>query len=395
MIKTNEITKQCTQWQPKLAALRRQLHQFPEITPNLSQTKSLLIDYLASLPLKRQTVKNNNTLCFDLKGKKKGPMILLCAAMDGSSIRECSNEKYCSQISGQSHSLAHDAQMACLATTLHFLSQYKNDLCGTVRAVFLAGEQDHSGATRVIESNLLKDVQMAFSLDFDNQIEKHCVEYHYGISKPRVDEILIECTGQPDQPLTTLTSSNPVEIAANLIRDLPQSLRKEFGDLTPLSMQFLQINASKAFHFQPSQIRIKGRLYAFENDLALKAIGFIQNTIQTQFQHSNTNVKTSRLCPPLMNNTGWLNYVLSVLGHIKSPNQLKEQTRPRLMGDGFAHFNQFVPSVKISVGCKNEINRLAIDEDSLTDGLSILSTLVIKHLGEANKNIILAKFNKK
>ena len=72
MIKTNDITKQCTQWQPKLAALRRQLHQFPEITPNLSQTKSLLIDYLASLPLKRQTVKNNNTLCFDLKGKK-GP----------------------------------------------------------------------------------------------------------------------------------------------------------------------------------------------------------------------------------------------------------------------------------------------------------------------------------
>ena len=58
MSKIINVIQQSQQWEPKLVALRRQLHQIPEISPHLSQTKSLIINALADFPLKRRKVKN-------------------------------------------------------------------------------------------------------------------------------------------------------------------------------------------------------------------------------------------------------------------------------------------------------------------------------------------------
>ncbi|MAH61566.1 MAG: hypothetical protein CMF42_04695 [Legionellales bacterium] len=392
MSKIINVIQQSQQWEPKLVALRRQLHQIPEISPHLSQTKSLIINALADFPLKRRKVKHHHSLCFDLKGRKKGPTIILCASMDGSSLKEHANHQFCSQILGQSHALAHDFQMSCLVNTLQLLSQYKDHISGTVRAIFLAGEQDHSGAIDIIQSHLLEHAELAFSLDFDHHIESGIVEYQYGISKPRVDEITLEYIDRNQQEKTCYYQNNPVDMATQLTHEIPQLLRQEFGALTPLSLNFTQLNAGEANNFQPSFIRINGRLYSFSHDNATNAIQFLQQVMKHRFNDDETNVIATRLCPPLENNTTWLNYVLSTLNQIKTSNQVQEQIRPRLIGDGFAHFNLVLPCVKLNIGCMDSNHQNRVCEKALVDGMMILSNMISKHLMVDSDNIILGKF---
>ncbi len=403
-IKINTILNQALKWRPKLTSLRRKLHQYPEITPNLMHTKKILENYLKQSAWKNVKTKDKNTLCFDLRGRKKGPTILLCAAMDGSPHKENANHHYSSTIAGQCHLQAHDAQMSCLANTMIYLSQFQKEFQGTIRAVFLSGENDYSGARRFIEEKLLENVDLAISLDFDPSAESGKIFYQYGVSKPRVDQINIECLGMTSQ--SSRYAVNPVHSAAELITQLPQSLRQQFGELTPISLQFVQINAGEAYHFQPDHVRTRGNLYTFSDELTHQAIQFLGDIIKDQYWGKNAHLTHFNLCPPLLNDTSILNFILSVISGFKESSLIEEETSMRLVGDGFAHISQFVPSVQLTMGCSkiyesgkiiHGSSHIDIDESILPEGLALFTTITLKHLQFRSQNVIQGHFieNKK
>ena len=125
----NEIYATTKHWQPKLRALRRQLHKYPEIAPSLTQTQQIILDKLKPCKLNQIYLKDTHSLCFELKGDLPGPTLLFCANMSGTALMDHTKENFHSLIPGFTHSEEnHDAEMASLIGLMWCIHKQKKNI---------------------------------------------------------------------------------------------------------------------------------------------------------------------------------------------------------------------------------------------------------------------------
>jgi metal-dependent amidase/aminoacylase/carboxypeptidase family protein len=99
---------------PKLAELRRELHQIPELGLHLPKTQQRVIAALDSLPLELATGTNVSSVVAVLRGGGPGPVVLLRADMDALPVDEQSDEAFASRHEGRMHACGHDLHTAGL-----------------------------------------------------------------------------------------------------------------------------------------------------------------------------------------------------------------------------------------------------------------------------------------
>ena len=82
------LREDAAELQPELAALRRELHQIPEIGLDLPRTQERVLAALHPLPLEVSTGTGLSSITAVLRGGKPGPVVLLRGDMDALPVTE-------------------------------------------------------------------------------------------------------------------------------------------------------------------------------------------------------------------------------------------------------------------------------------------------------------------
>lgn len=135
-----------------LIALRRNLHQFPELGFYEKLTKQKIINFLSDLNVE---VHEGSGVIGVLRAGKGNRVIGLRADMDALPIGETSKHGYGSKIDGVMHACGHDGHMAMLLGAVETLVK-KPDFDGTVVFIFQPNEEHGLGAKKMIEEGFLE-----------------------------------------------------------------------------------------------------------------------------------------------------------------------------------------------------------------------------------------------
>jgi hippurate hydrolase len=125
-------------------ALRRRLHERPELGLVLPETQRAVLEALGDLDLEIATGGETSAVVATLRGARPGPTILLRADMDALPMREETDLPFASREDGRMHACGHDAHVAMLAGAARLLARRRAEFAGTVKLLFQPGEEGHA-----------------------------------------------------------------------------------------------------------------------------------------------------------------------------------------------------------------------------------------------------------
>lgn len=134
---------------------RRALHQIPELGLQLPKTKKYVMDRLRELGYDPQEIGTSSITAL-AGGKKPGKVFLLRADMDALPIKELTGLPFASG-NDNMHACGHDSHTAMLLGAAKLLKEYEDEIEGTVKLFFQAGEEPLVGAKEAVDAGLLEN----------------------------------------------------------------------------------------------------------------------------------------------------------------------------------------------------------------------------------------------
>jgi len=147
----------------EITAIRRHLHQHPELSFNEFQTCTYVEEQLQSIGItnKKRIAKTGIVAIIEGKNPSK-KTIALRGDMDALPIQETNDVPYKSQNAGVMHACGHDVHTSSLLGVAKILNELKNEFEGTIKLIFQPGEEKlPGGASLMIKEGVLENPKPA------------------------------------------------------------------------------------------------------------------------------------------------------------------------------------------------------------------------------------------
>ena len=150
-----DLELQASYLHTKVIAVRRDLHQHPELAFDEQRTARVVAQVLSGLGSEVQTGVGKTGVVGLLEGSQPGPTIMVRCDMDALPIDERSSAAYVSQRPGRMHACGHDGHTAIALGVAEILAQHRAEMHGRVKFVFQPAEETGEGALAMIDDGAL------------------------------------------------------------------------------------------------------------------------------------------------------------------------------------------------------------------------------------------------
>jgi amidohydrolase len=250
-----------TQLSESVIALRRTLHQWPELGFQEQRTSTLIAQQLAAMGIEVKTGIAQTGVLGILQGKAPGKTVLLRADIDGLPIEEASGAPYASQNHGVMHACGHDGHTAILLTVAKLLTQCRGEFSGTVKFAFQPAEElPPGGAKGMIEEGILENpkVDVAFGLHLWNGLSVGKIGVDEGPIMASVDRFDILLKGVGSHGAYPHSGVDPIVIGSHVVTALQSVVSREVPPLAPVVVTVGKFHGGTAFNVIPSHANLSG-----------------------------------------------------------------------------------------------------------------------------------------
>jgi len=373
----------------EVVAIRRHLHQHPELSFNEFETSKFIQQKLTEwgIPFQNNIIKTGVVAIIE-STKNNSTCIALRADMDALPIQEANEVEYKSQNNGVMHACGHDVHTSILLATAKILNELKDQLPQSVKLIFQPGEEKlPGGAKLMIEAGVLENpkVEKIFALHVFPELEAGKVGLKSGMYMASTDEVFITVIGKGGHAAMPKQNINPIVIASNLIialQDIPNTLCPK--DI-PCVLAFGRIEGLGATNVIPDKVELQGTFRTMNEDWRAKAhqkIAEITNEIANRFG-GKAEVNIINGYPFLTNDSELTEKTRIQLTHFLGEENVIDLPI-RMTGEDFAFFAQKIPATFIRLGIKNESrgiihpvhnSKFDIDENALTTGIQVFTSI--------------------
>jgi len=156
----NALIQELTSGAADLIAIRRDIHQHPEVGFEEFRTASLVAGHLRSWGLDVTEGVGKTGVVATLKGHHAGNRAIgLRADMDALHIQEAPGRAHASLTPGKMHACGHDGHTTMLLGAARYLAEHR-DFGGSVVFIFQPAEEGLGGALKMIEDGLFERFPM-------------------------------------------------------------------------------------------------------------------------------------------------------------------------------------------------------------------------------------------
>src|SRR5436305_5655229 len=152
---------------PDIVAMRRDLHEHPELAFEEVRTSGIVAQRLRTLGLEVQTGVAKTGVVGLLRGGASKPgakTIAIRADMDALPIHELNEIDYRSQTDGKMHACGHDGHTSILLAVADILSKRRTELIGNVKFIFQPAEERVGGAEPMVREGTMEGVDGVIGL---------------------------------------------------------------------------------------------------------------------------------------------------------------------------------------------------------------------------------------
>ena len=293
----------------RLIALRRDLHQHPELSFKEERTASALVGELATLsPLRIERVAGTGVVARIAGRSAAAPVVAIRGDIDALPIQEATGLPFASVSAGVMHACGHDVHATWAVGAAALLTAQPAE--GDVLIVFQPAEETGKGALAVLESGALDGVRAIFGGHVDRRFTVGQVVAQSGPLAASADEFEIELLGRGAHGARPHESADPIVGMAALISSLQTIVSRSVNPAMPAVVTVGMVSAGSAANVIPDRAIVRGTLRA--TDDATRAL--LQSEVRNIAEHIaaahklEARITVGSGVPPVVNSedaAGW------------------------------------------------------------------------------------------
>ncbi len=370
-------------------ALRRRLHQYPELSFEEYETSQFIQKTLKDYGISYEVMAKTGVVAL-LQGKNPTKRTLaLRADIDALPITEANKVPYCSKNEGVMHACGHDVHTSSLLGVARILQELKGEWEGTIKLIFQPGEEKLPGGASILikEGVLLNPAPtqiLGQHIEPDLAVGK--VGIKSGLFMASADEIYVTVRGKGGHGARPHQCVDTILMASHLIVQLQQLVSRQADPLMPTVLTFGKIySEGGATNIIPNEVVIHGTFRTFDEDWRKQA-------------HQKMKKMAQLLCESM---GGSCDFEV-VVGYpfVHNNEDLTEKTKnnmiaylgaenvvdlpARMGGEDFGFYSQALPACFYRLGVQNpngtglHTPMLDINEEALETSIGLMAWLAMQ-----------------
>src|SRR5919201_2610833 len=250
----------------ELVALRRQIHQHPELAFEEHETARAVTAFLGKLGVKYRAGVGKTGVIAMIEGAKPGPTVGIRADMDALPIVEQTGLPFASQVPGKMHACGHDVHTVIALGVAAALVEMKGELAGRVKLIFQPAEETLSGAQAMIADGALDQPTMDVVLGYHNwpAVEAGKVGYNPEAVMSSADAWDITLKGRESHGAHPHLGVDALAAGAYLVAQLQTIVSREVKALSPAVLTVGEFHAGTARNIIAGTAQLKGIVRTME-----------------------------------------------------------------------------------------------------------------------------------
>ena len=389
-----DIKQLTRQHKAEVVAVRRHLHQHPELSFQERETAHYVAERLKSFGIAPQEGVANTGLVALIEGQNPGKKtVALRADMDALPIHEANDTEYRSQRAGVMHACGHDAHTASLLGTAQVLQQLRDRFEGTVKLIFQPGEERiPGGASLMIKAGALENPRPhhMFGQHVQPFIPAGKVGFREGMYMASADELYVTVHGRGGHAAMPDRNVDPVLIASHIIVALQQIVSRQADPKMPTVLSFGRVIAEGATNVIPNEVQLEGTFRTMNEAWRATAHQRMKKLAESiaEGMGGSCDFEIRRGYPFLKNSPELTRrarqYAVDFLG-----NENVVELDLWMAAEDFAYYTQEVDACFYRLGTGNEARGITssvhtptfdIDEDALETGVGLMSWIAVQEL---------------
>jgi len=335
----------------RLVALRRAIHQHPELAFHESETANRLIAALRELGVDDVHQIATTGVVARVRGvSRSAPVVALRGDIDALPIQEATGLPFSSQVPGVMHACGHDVHATWAVAAAALLTQ--SPAVGDVLIILQPAEETGKGALAILESGVLDGVSAIFGGHVDRRFQVGQVVADEGPLAASADTFEIELVGAGAHGARPHEARDPIVALASIVSALQTIVARRLNPATPGVVTIGTVHAGSAPNIIPERAHLTGTVRAVEpksRDLMLGEVKRISEAIASGMG-VEARVTLDRGTPPIVNPPGATSWARTAATTVLGAENVVPLGFLNLAGEDFAHYMERVPGCFLRIG---------------------------------------------
>lgn len=374
-----------------IIALRRELHQYPEVGFDLPRTIAVVKRELDKMGIPYTEKYGKSSVVATINPEKSHFTIGIRADMDALLIQEKNDIPYRSQTDGKMHACGHDAHTAMLLGTAKALNAMKEQINCRVKLLFQPSEEGfESGASYMVQDGVMDEIDVIIGVHVENWLESGCVGVCKGNSMASSRTFQIDIHGRSAHATLPQTGKDALAAAVRTYSDIQFMLSREINPFSQYVCSIGKLQAGTSQNIVADHAIMLGTIRTFDMELDAYLIKRIEEIANAAAEGIGAKAQvTSHLKTQVVYNNPYVSdLVLDCAKKLVGEEKIAHMPI-KLSSEDFSHYLTKKPGVFIRLGTRNEEkgcttlphnNDFMIDEDALPIGSAVCVQFVLDHM---------------
>lgn len=377
--------------QPYLQNIRRELHQFPEISLQEKNTSEILLRELKKIDgiQIRENVVGYGIIA-DFYGEKPGKLIALRADMDALQIEEKNDVEWKSKNPGVMHACGHDNHMTMVLGAALLFNKNKSKLSGGVRLIFQPAEElsPNGGAKDMIKAGALENVDMILGMHVWPDLPLGKIGLKSGALMAASDHFTINIKGKSSHAAKPNEGIDALVAGAQFINQCQTIVSRNTDPMQSIVITIGKMNSGTRYNIVAEECILEGTCRTFSpniRDLAEKRLETILKGVCISSGCSGT-LNYERGYSAVINNEEIIKYIRTTIEDKFKKDDIVN-VEPCMTTEDFSHYLLEKPGALLWIGTTKEgetkyplhSSYYSPNEEVLWKGSALLAELVLNY----------------
>lgn len=384
----------------EIVALRRELHQNPEIGLALPQTQERILAALAPLDLEITLGKALSSVTAVLRGGKPAggerPVVLLRGDMDGLPVTELLDLPYTSS-NGAMHACGHDLHMAGLVGAAKILHAMREDLAGDVVFMFQPGEEGPGGAKPMIDEGLLDIAGKRADAAYGLHVMSDQAPRGVWTGRPKTlmaspDTLHVKYHGQGGHGSAPSRANDPIPALCEAVTALQTMVTRRFDIFDPVVVTVGRIAGGSKENIIPDSAEFSATVRSFSAETRAKVEELSIHLLEgiAAAHGLRPEVEFEHVYPVTVNDEEEFAFTRATIEELFGAERFHLMANPIAGGEDFSYVLDEIPGAYVFLSAcafdnpndadGNHSPRAAFDDAVLADGAALLAELAVRRI---------------
>ncbi|WP_297107374.1 M20 aminoacylase family protein [uncultured Devosia sp.] len=349
------VLNRIAEFQPEIAAWRRDFHAHPEVLFDVHRTAGIVADKLRAFGCDEVVTGIGRTgVVGIIQGRSQGTRTIgLRADMDALPMTEKTGLPHASTQAGKMHACGHDGHTAMLLGAAKYLAETRN-FDGRVALIFQPAEEGGGGGKVMIDDGLLDTFDIAEVYGMHNWpgMAVGTFGIRAGGIMAATDRFYIDIIGRGGHAARPQVTIDPIIVAAQMVTALQTIVSRNLDPLDSAVLSVTMVEAGEADNVISRTAKITGTVRTLDGNVQ----DFIEarlNEFVPQFAQSfgaEATVRYARGYPVTVNAPEQTAFAAAVARDIVGASQVDDDAAPSMGGEDFSFMLNERPGAYIFLG---------------------------------------------